>query len=84
MRRMPIPLPLLPEWAKWSGLPEPGPQEGFCEYVRRLGLDPEPLLAGLNEGTYGLLNTRLAAALMRHAPDAHRRYLDARRAVPPN
>lgn len=75
---MPIP-PKLPAWAVWAGFPEPGPDEGFCVYVERLGLDPEPLLEGLNERTYILANIRLASALMHADPVGFELYIVQRR-----
>lgn len=74
-------LPDVPQWALAAGLPEPAPEESFVEYVQRLGLDPEPLLVGLNERTLVLANQRLSSLLMRLRPDDFRRYVDARRAV---
>jgi hypothetical protein len=53
----------------------------FSEYVRRLGLDPEPLLAGLNETTYPLANYRLWSVLMHKNPIAFSDYLARRRAA---
>jgi hypothetical protein len=51
----------------------------FSDYVRRLGLDPEPLLEGLNETTYPLANYRLWSVLMHSNPDAFSEYLARRR-----
>jgi len=77
---MPIP-PRLPDWALWAGVPEPHEGEGFCEYVSRLGLDPEPMLIGLDERTYCLANQRLASELMRQSPDLFMEYVSLRRAA---
>ena len=77
---MPV-TPRVPEWARWSGIPEPRENEGFSEYTRRLGLDPDPLLAGLNDRTIELANMRLASELMRRSPDCFLRYVDARKST---
>lgn len=71
--------PQLPRWALWAGYPEPAPDESFRAYVTRLGLDPEPLLAGLTERTSCLANQRLATELMRRTPDRFQEYMDARK-----
>lgn len=61
-------LPRVPEWALWSGLPAPEQDENFVEYVSRMGLDPDPLLAGLSENSLSIANMRLATELMRQLP----------------
>lgn len=71
----------LPDWAIWAGCPEPEEGELFPDYVRRLGLDPEPMLEGLTEQTYPLANYRLWSALMRSMPKQFSAYNSARRAV---
>lgn len=70
----------LPEWAIWAGCPPPTQGELFDEYVRRLGLDPAPLLDGLTEQTLVLANYRLWSMLMRGCPEAFSNYLSARKA----
>lgn len=75
---MPVPA-RLPDWAIWAGCPEPTEGEMFSDYVRRLGLDPEPMLEGLNERTYGLANYRLWSVLMRKNPHGFSEYLARRR-----
>ena len=55
--------------------------EMFPEYVRRLGLDPVPMLDGLTERTYPLANYRLWSVLMREMPKQFSAYVSARRAV---
>lgn len=71
----------LPDWAIWAGCPVPHEGELFDDYVRRLGLDPEPMLAGLNERTESLANDRLASVLMRQCPYAFSDYVSRRRDV---
>ena len=83
---------LSPEPAQWAlnaGLPKPHPEEGFIEYVERIGLDATELLEGLHERTVCLANYRLNTQLQRQirpAFDAHVQALsrihlsDARRA----
>lgn len=71
----------LPDWAIWAGCPEPQEGELFDDYVRRLGLDPEPMLAGLDERTESLATYRLWSALMRQCPSAFADYVSRRRAV---
>ena len=61
--------PSPPAWALDAGLPEPLQGEGFSEYVRRIGMDPDELLVELNERTLCLANGRLATSLQRALPD---------------
>jgi len=71
----------LPEWAIQAGCPQPHSGELFDDYVRRLGLDPEPMLAGLTERTESLATYRLWSALMRKCPAAFAEYVSDRRAT---
>lgn len=66
-----------PEWAIAAGLPEPSEGEGFSEYATRLGLDPDPLLADLEERTLCLANGRLATSLQRAMPHVFDLHVDS-------
>lgn len=65
-----------PRWALEAGLPEPKKEEGFAEYVTRLGLDAEELLVELTAQTAPLANGRLATTLARAMPGARDRYIE--------
>lgn len=71
----------LPDWAIAAGCPLPHEGELFDDYVRRLGLDPEPMLEGLNEQTESLATYRLWSVLMRKCPNAYSEYVSKRRAI---
>lgn len=67
-------LPDPPSWALDAGLPAPHEDETFIPYVKRLGLQPRPLLVELTRQTIMLANSRLATTLsrtMRPAFDRH-------------
>ena len=72
---------LRPEPARWAlkaGLPAPRDDEGFIEYVTRLGLNAAELLVELTEQTMVLANARLNTQLqrrMRNAFDDHVEWL---------
>lgn len=66
-----------PEWALTAGLPGPLQGEGFSDYSKRIGIDPEPLLEGLNEVTLCLANLRLATALQREMPSYFNEHVKA-------
>lgn len=65
-----------PEWALFAGLPVPRNEEGFTEYVTRLGLDASELLIELTPRTICIANLRLAHALRQRAPAAFDRHLE--------
>lgn len=69
-------IPAPPPWALNEGLPEPREGETFLPYIRRLGLDPEPLLEGLNARTIVLANSRMATTLQRAMRPVFDRYVD--------
>lgn len=64
-----------PLWALEGGLPAPQEEETFVSYVRRLGLKPEPLLAGLTERTIVIANTRFASRLQETMRPVFDRYV---------
>lgn len=65
-----------PLWALEGGLPAPQKGETFIPYVRRLGLKPSPLLAGLNRRTISCANMRLATALQKCMQPTFDHYVD--------
>jgi hypothetical protein len=69
--------PRVPEWALWSGLPEPHEAENFVQYVSRMGLDPGPLLQGLTDNSLAIANRRLATELMRQLPSYYEGWVEA-------
>lgn len=73
------PLPRIPEWARWAGLPCPQEGEGFSPYVTRLGLNPEVMLNGLNGNSAHIANRRLATELMRELPEKYEEYIRQKR-----
>lgn len=58
------------QWALSAGLPAPKKDEGFIEYVERLGMDASELLVELHEQTICLANYRLNTQLQRQMRDA--------------
>jgi hypothetical protein len=66
-----------PLWAVYAGLPEPHDDEGYVEYLNRIGLDPVELLVDLTDTTACLANIRLESKLMRSMPKAYKEYVDA-------
>jgi hypothetical protein len=68
--------PRPPHWALHAGLPEPHADEGFCEYVIRLGFSDQEMLEGLTERTMPLANWRLATRLQRSMPQHFSEYID--------
>ena len=69
--------PSPPQWALEAGLDAPKEEEGFVEYVTRLGLDASELLIELTPQTAPLANGRLATTLARAMPEARDRYIEA-------
>jgi len=65
------------QWALDAGLPGPAEDEGFCEYVTRLGLDCAELLHGLDRRTVSLANVRLSTKLQRDMPLDFTRHIHA-------
>ena len=62
------------QWALDAGLPAPGDEEGFIQYVERLGMSGTELLVDLTAQTIDLANYRLNTQLqrrMRWAFDEH-------------
>jgi hypothetical protein len=66
-----------PLWAVYAGLPEPRDDEGYVEYLNRIGLDPVELLVDLTDRTACLANIRLESKLMRSMPEAYQRHVNA-------
>jgi len=74
--------PSPPQWALDAGLPAPKARESFEKYCLRLGFsqdDIDELLTGLNDRTYVLANSRLAAYLVRRLPEHWEAYKKRRR-----
>jgi hypothetical protein len=67
-----------PAWALDAGLPAPTPGEDFNAYCQRLGIDPAPLVDGLDARTECIANLRLADRLQRDLPRAWQAHIDAR------
>jgi hypothetical protein len=68
------PKPEIPEWAEAAGCPLPLAGESFYDYVCRLGLDFDEVVADLDVRCPDMANQRLAAHLKHGAPDCFNAY----------
>ena len=57
-------------------MPPPKEDETFLPYVKRLGLKPEPLVAGLDQRTIEIANVRLGSRLQEAMRPAFSKYID--------
>jgi len=63
------------QWALDAGLPAPREEEGFIEYVERLGLNAADMLVDLTARTAELANLRLVSTLRRLLPKEFDEYV---------
>lgn len=68
------PKPEIPGWAQDAGCPSPWPGESFYDYVTRLGIDFDVLVADLDSRIPDTANRRLAHTLEKGAPNCFIRY----------
>lgn len=68
------PKPEIPRWAIEAGCPQPHSQETFYDYVERLGLNFDEMVADIDSRIPDTANRRLARALEKGAPECFDRY----------
>ena len=68
------PAPKIPDWAERAGCPLPLAGESLHDYVERLGLSFDELIADLDTRIPDTANRRLANELQRSCPECFSRY----------
>lgn len=68
------PKPQIPKWAAVAGCPLPDGWESFFDYVERLGLNFDELVADLDVRIPDMANRRLAHELQKSCPNSYMRY----------
>lgn len=75
------PRPEIPEWARKAGCPQPQEGESFYDYVDRLGINFDEMVADLDARVPDMANQRLANALRLGAPSCYEGYKQFRNRV---
>ena len=68
------PSPQIPKWAEDAGCPLPLAGESFYDYVERLGLNFDELVADLDTRVPDMANNRLANTLRKACPECFKKY----------